>query len=171
MQISQDAVQMVSGHDPDAVRESALIWARAKAQRDNDPEPATAEETMPGIRRRLALEGSNLILATSDGLGVGFTLFAPQEQSLEIFYLAVDPAAWGGGIGSRLLLSAENHARKIGRVSLELWVIRDNARAIRAYENYGFLGTGEAKRDGPNGRVERRFLKHIGPQPAAPTAA
>jgi len=92
---------------------------------------------------------------------VGFLLAAPRAQTLEIFYLAVDPDAWGCGVGSHLLLSAEDHARKIGRETLELWVINDNQRAIRVYERSGWLGTDEVKRATPSGRLERRFLRHL----------
>jgi ribosomal protein S18 acetylase RimI-like enzyme len=92
---------------------------------------------------------------------VGFLLIAPRARTLEISYLAVDPDAWGCGIGSRLLLSAEDHAREIGRETRELWVMSDNERAIRVYERSGWLGTAEVKRDTPSGRLERRFLRHV----------
>jgi GNAT superfamily N-acetyltransferase len=95
----------------DAVKESAAIWARAKARRDEDPEPATVEESGPGIQRRLSIEGAELLLARKDGQPVGFALVAPSEQTLELFYLGVDPDAWGAGVGSLLLRSVEERAR------------------------------------------------------------
>ena len=49
-------------------------------------------------------------------------------RTLEISYLGVDPDEWSSGVGTRLLLSAQDHAREIGRETLELWVINDNAR-------------------------------------------
>jgi GNAT superfamily N-acetyltransferase len=154
-------MHVTAAHEADGVKESAAIWARAKACRDQDPEPATVEETMPGIRRRLSIDGAKLLLARRDGHPVGFTLVAPRARTLEIFYLAVDPDAWGSGVGTRLLVSAEDHAREIGRQTLELWVINDNDRAIRVYERSGWVGTEEVKRDTPSGRLERRFLRHI----------
>jgi GNAT superfamily N-acetyltransferase len=130
---SDGVVHVTAAHGPDEVKESAAIWARAKACRDQDPEPATVQETMPGIRRRLAIDGAKLFLARRDGHPVGFALVAPRARTLEIFYLGVDPDAWGSGVGSHLLLSAEDHARQIGHETLELWVINDNRRAIRVY--------------------------------------
>lgn len=162
MEILDNAVHMVAGQDAEAVWDAAVIWAGARARRDHEPEPVAAEETMPGIRRRLALDGATLLRARRDGRCVGFALFAPRPQTLEIFYLAVAPDSWTGGIGSRLLLDVENHAREIGCATLELWVISDNERAIRVYEKYGFAGTGEES-EPPNGRPERRFVKHLGP--------
>jgi GNAT superfamily N-acetyltransferase len=54
--------------------------------------------------------------------------WSARARTLEIFYLGVDPDAWGSGVGTRLLHSAEDHAREIGRETLELWVINDNER-------------------------------------------
>lgn len=147
------AVHVAAAHGADRVKESAAIWARAKACRDQDAEPATIEETMPGIWRRLSIDGASLFLARRDGHPVGFLLVAPRARTLEVFYLAVDPDVWGCGVGSLLLLSAEDHAREIGRETLELWVINDNERAIGVYERSGWLGTDEVKRDTSSGRL------------------
>lgn len=155
------AVHVAAAHGADRVKECAAIWARAKACRDQDAEPATIEETMPGIWRRLSIDGASLFLARRDGHPVGFLLVGPRARTLEVFYLAVDPDVWGCGVGSRLLLSAEDHAREIGRETLELWVINDNERAIGVYERSGWLGTDEVKRDTSSGRLERRFLRHV----------
>ena len=117
---------------------------------------------MSGIQRRLGLDGAKLVLAWRDDRPVGFTLFAPRSRTLEVFYLAVDPEAWGTGVASHLLVSAEEHARELGRQTLELWVINDNERAIRVYERAGWVATQVVKRDTPEGRLERRFLRHLG---------
>jgi len=116
---------------------------------------------MPGIRRRLSIDGAKLLLARGDGQSVGFALVAPRARTLKIFYLGVDPDAWCSGVGTRLLLIAEDHAREIGRETLELWVINDNERAIRVYERSGWVGTEEVKRNTSSGRLDRRFLRHI----------
>ena len=158
---SDGVVHVTSAHRADGVEESAAIWAHAKACRDQDPEPATVENTMPGIRRRLSIDGAKLLLARRDGQPVGFALVAPRARTLEIFYLGVDPDAWCSGVGTRLLLIAEDHAREIGRETLELWVINDNERAIRVYERSGWVGTEEVKRNTSSGRLDRRFLRHI----------
>ncbi|MDQ0677167.1 ribosomal protein S18 acetylase RimI-like enzyme [Arthrobacter pascens] len=161
MAIADDPVSVVADHGVAGVRESAAIWVHAKAYRDRNSNPATVEETMPGIRSRLDLDGAVLLLAQRSGSSVGFILFAPRERTLEIFYLGVAPEMWGRGIGRRLLLSAEDHARKIGQQALELWVINDNDRAIHVYERSGFVATEELKRDVKSGRLERRFLRPL----------
>ena len=163
MNSSAGVVQVGLAHGTDGLQESAAIWAQAKARRDQDPEAATVEQTLPGIRRRLSLDGAKLFLARRDGHPVGFALVAPRVRTLELFYLGVVPEAWGSGVASRLLLSAEDHAREIGRETLELWVINDNERAIGVYQRSGWVGTDELKRDTPAGRLERRFIRHLRP--------
>lgn len=154
-------IQVSQVHDDDAARAAAAIWAGATARRDQEPEPATVEEALPGIRRRLDLEDAVLFLAHEDGNPVGFALVAPHPHSLELFYLGVDPAAWGKGVAQDLLNVVAGHAQAIGRDTIELWVINDNVRAIGVYQRAGWSATDELK---PNaaGRLERRFLNRIG---------
>lgn len=154
-------VQLAVGLGLDAIVEAAWIWARATAARDRRSEPPSGEEKIPGIQRRLSLEGSSLLLARRDSKSVGFALFAPHSDSLEIYYLAVDPDSWSSGVASALLAGTQDHARSIGRAKLELWVIDDNKRALGAYARSGFVDTGQLKRDETTGQVERRLVKHI----------
>ena len=145
---------------PSGTEAAATIWARARSRRDG--EPTTAEDTTPGIRRRLAVEGATLLLVHRDGRPVGFTLFAPRTVTLEIFYLATDPDSWGTGVAAHLLTRAEDHARLLGRDTMELWVITDNRRAIAVYERAGWTATEEVATDPASGRIERRFVRNLG---------
>ena len=156
-----DELQLALNLEPNGVNEAALIWARATALRDQRPEPLTGEEKIPGIQRRLHLEGSKLLLASREDSYVGFALFAPHKESLEIFYLAVAPDAWGSGVASSLLVAVEDYARSIGCAALELWVINDNNRALGVYERSGFVDTEHVKRDESSGQIERRMLKQF----------
>jgi GNAT superfamily N-acetyltransferase len=159
---SAGVVQVACAEAPDGAVHAATIWARARARRDRAPQPYGVEETLPGIQRRLGLEGAKLLLASQSSRPLGFTLFAPRSPTLEVFYLAVDPDAWGTGVARQLLLNVEQHAREIGVGTLELWVITDNERAIRLYERAGWIGTQAVKRDTPQSRPERRFVRRIG---------
>ncbi|MHA7304624.1 GNAT family N-acetyltransferase [Arthrobacter sp. TMN-49] len=138
-----------------------MIWARAKARRDRAAKPATVEETILGIQRRLRIDGAKLLLARRDDAYVGFSLFAPRSETLEVFYLAVVPESWGSGVASKLLGGTEDYARDIGRTMLELWVISSNERAISVYERSGFVRTEQVKCEAPSGQTERRFRKRI----------
>ena len=55
--------------------------------------------------------------------------------------LAVDPACRGRGVGTALLQKAEERARSMGRRTMSLGVIGDNAGAIRLYERLGYRCT------------------------------
>jgi GNAT superfamily N-acetyltransferase len=162
MDSSDGGVQVAGCQTDEGAVHAATIWARARAQRDGAPQPLGIEETLPGIHRRLALEGATLLLAWQGGRPVGFTLFAPRSRTLEVFYLAADPDVWGTGVASHLLLTIERHARELGHKTLELWVIDDNERAVRLYERAGWRSTDDVKRDAPQSRPERRFLRHVG---------
>ncbi|MEU5697096.1 GNAT family N-acetyltransferase [Actinosynnema sp. NPDC020468] len=140
---------------------AATIWARATACRDGDPEPAPGEAAVPGLLKRLDVVGARLVLARVDGRPVGFTLVAPRADALEVWYVGVDPDAWGGGVARRLLRTAEDHARETGHEELRLWVIADNARAIRVYESAGWVGTDEVAHNPRSGRLERRFVRRV----------
>ncbi len=145
-----------------AVAEAALIWARATAVRDQRPVPSTGEEKVLGIQRRLDVDGAELLIARYEDSAVGFTLFAPQGNGLEIFYLASDPDAWGRQIASGLLAAVEDSAVSQGLQVLELWVLNDNDRAIGFYERSGFNATGRVKHDPALGQTELRMVKRLG---------
>lgn len=55
--------------------------------------------------------------------------------------LAVDPAYRGRGIGTALLRKAEERARSMGKRTMSLGVIGENAGAIRLYERLGYRTT------------------------------
>ncbi|KQZ87974.1 hypothetical protein ASD62_00175 [Phycicoccus sp. Root563] len=154
------AVTDASDLSDEVVTQGAAIWARARNHRDGAAAPSAAdcEGAIAGVRRRLALLGARILLAHRDEAVVGFALFAPNARATEVFYLAVDPEAWGGGIGTALLAAVDDLARQDDR-PLELWVIDDNARAIAVYERAGWLPTDEVVRDGASGRLERRFVR------------
>lgn len=149
-----------SGGGAEAIREAAAIWSEATALRDGTLTARKVEELIPGVRRRLSLAAAELLIARSSGSAAGFTLYAPHQDTLEIFYLAVHPDAWGRGVASQLLREVDKRAREMDRRILELWVIDDNERAISVYEHNGFVRTDDTKNDSSSTR-ERRLLKQL----------
>ncbi|WP_425862714.1 GNAT family N-acetyltransferase [Arthrobacter sp. TWP1-1] len=155
-------LKLTTHRDLEAAREAATIWGLAKAHRDQNFEPDPVEKTLPGIQRRLDIAGAELILAARSDNYVGFTLFAPRGESLEIFYLAVAPDSWGGGVAKALLASVEGYARDMSRATLDLWVISDNERAINVYKRAGYTDSGQLQHDDSSDRTERRMVKDLG---------
>jgi ribosomal protein S18 acetylase RimI-like enzyme len=75
---------------------------------------------------------------------VGWVAFGPSRDSdaeagageLEAIYVA--PEHWATGIGRALWLVARRRLMELGFSSATLWVLADNARAIRFYRAAGF---------------------------------
>ena len=90
-----------------------------------------------------------------EGEVVGFASCGPQRTPTldfagEYYALYVLEAAQRQGIGRTLMAAMSNHLSRAGLVSASLWVVRDNARAVRFYERFGgvLVGTQEESRDG-----------------------
>jgi mycothiol synthase len=56
----------------------------------------------------------------------------------EVYNLAVHPRAQGRSVGPALLYAGLEHLNAVGCSEVILWVDRDNERAVRLYERYGF---------------------------------
>src|SRR3954470_16087402 len=79
-----------------------------------------------------------------DVVGYVVAWFAADEG--EIANLAVAPAAWGGGVGRRLLDAALNAAAARGTAAVYLEVRDSNERARRLYQSSGFEEVGRRTR-------------------------
>lgn len=73
------------------------------------------------------------------------------EDGWNVIALAVDPAAQGKGIGTKLMNSLEEHARTMGCTFIRLNsnVVRESAHAF--YEHIGYI----------HDKTQRRYIKHI----------
>ena len=77
-----------------------------------------------------------------------------EERLGEVFAIYVHPNAWGTGAGLALMGEAVAWLRERWREAV-LWVARENPRARRFYERYGWEADGAAKVDevAPGARV------------------
>ena len=81
----------------------------------------------------------------SQVLGYVTLLFNAGTSLARMYSLAVHPEAQGKGIGTELIVSAEQEATEHDCITLRLEVRRDNARAIRRYETLGYRQFGVRK--------------------------
>ena len=87
---------------------------------------------------------SELWLAKADGVTQAWINFGKSRDDdldatdAEIWALYVAPPFWSKGIGLQLWLKAKDCIRSQGFSSCSLWVLSENARAIRFYEMVGF---------------------------------
>ena len=95
--------------------------------------------------REIAFQWRDNILVALDGERVvgfiGYGIGRDTPDTGEIFALYVLPEYWGKGVSQKLMdagLSALNAYPNIA-----LWVLKENARAIRFYEKCDFRKTGE----------------------------
>jgi GNAT superfamily N-acetyltransferase len=73
----------------------------------------------------------------------------------EVYAFYLHPDAWGSGAAAALMARCHEYLTDTGYTEAVLWVLRDNPRARRFYENVGWSPTG-------------REMMFEGPQTAAP---
>lgn len=96
--------------------------------------------------RSLLLEGSpsEIVVAELDRGLIGFASFGPsrdgdaREDTGELYAAYVLPEHWSTGIGRALWYRARDRLVERGFLRATLWVLSDNARAIRFYSAAGF---------------------------------
>lgn len=87
---------------------------------------------------------ADLLLAERDGAVVASHWTKLVDGALggdepgEVYVVAVDPAAQGGGLGSAILLAGLAHLRQRGARRVVLYVDADNAAAVHVYRRWGF---------------------------------
>ena len=98
-----------------------------------------------------------ILLAFEDAVG-------PDEFHIDL--VAVGPSSRGMGIGTALMLKAEEKAESTGKYTMSLGVIAENEGAIRLYERLGYRTTrtwrGFLVRLASNSTEVRRMEKSIG---------
>ena len=95
---------------------------------------------------KMAYSWTDGILIAKDGeCVVGFVGYGDRGEESpdvgEIFALYVLSAYYGTGVGQQLMEAGLEQLKGYPQVCL--WVLKDNARAIRFYEKCGFRATGE----------------------------
>ena len=133
----------------------------------------TAANRLPRWQQWLAEPAPRTRVAEQDGQVLGWLTTGPQRDRdldpatvAEIYALYVHPAAWGHGCGSALMASVLADLAARGYAETNLWVLHNNARAIRFYEQQGFRADGAAKSEtGAYGAVfdEIRYRRALGP--------
>jgi ribosomal protein S18 acetylase RimI-like enzyme len=111
-------------------------------------------------RQTLAESASELLVASDQSSIVGFVSFGNSRDADaapdrgELWALYVRPSAWSTGVGRELWHAAHTRMLERGFASVSLWVLQQNARAIRFYSVAGFkLEHGSEKKFELGGRA------------------
>lgn len=107
-----------------------------------------------------------LLVAESGNRTVGWAGFgAARDAELthlgELGGLYVHPDLWSQRVGHALITRAEEELLAEGWSEAYLWVLDGNDRAIRFYEQHGWVADGQEKVDDAGGARGLRELRHV----------
>ena len=90
------------------------------------------------------------------GENSGMLVWQKVQDSAEIVAIHSLPESWGTGLGYAMLEEALN---QIGNQPVFLWAFKENKRARRFYEKYGFRWDGTERVSEFDGALEVRYVK------------
>lgn len=94
----------------------------------------------------MANERATILKCVHESEGILGSVYLEQKgDRLYLGMLSVDTTKQSSGIGKRLLLAAEEHARSLGCKAIFMQVISVRAELIAYYERHGYRLTGERK--------------------------
>jgi len=100
-------------------------------------------------RQFLAGEISSQHIIEADGNPAGMLCFGPSreedagEDTYEVYAIYLHPDYFRQGIGTRAMNYALGEAKKLGKLSMTVWVFAENASAIAFYAACGFVPDGK----------------------------
>jgi GNAT superfamily N-acetyltransferase len=166
--IPRQIIDRVTAPDGGArVRQSFRIrpWQRMIAAVSDRPRPpAAARPDAPGI------VGYASFGPERDVVGMPWpyplTAAGAEGRTAELYALYVHPAWWSTGTGRALMDRVLAKVSAAGYLAITLWVLRDNARARRFYEQAGFAPDGASHLlDDLGGVAEIRYRRTLSPGP------
>lgn len=90
------------------------------------------------------LKPENTILKfTESDTIIGSVLLVEKEKQLYLGMLTVSPELQNSGMGKKLLVEAENHAKSLGLSSIIMSVISVREELIAWYKRHGYVDTGK----------------------------
>jgi GNAT superfamily N-acetyltransferase len=90
------------------------------------------------------LRKGQFLAVDDEGVMAGCVYLEPRGERAYLGLLSVDPSRQGGGLGSRLMAAAENHARGAGCRAVDLNVVNVREELPAFYARCGYLQTGTA---------------------------
>ena len=115
-------------------------------------------------------EPEDVWVATVGAEVAGWIAFGPSRdadaaQTGEVEAVYVSAQYWGGGLGRALWLQARSRLTQRGFHSVTLWVLLENARAIRFYRAAGFAPQPGSEKEiiiGGKSLMEMRYAIQLG---------
>jgi len=107
---------------------------------------ATLESTQALCTDMAAGKRYDLVLDAA-GQIVGWAFIASLDRDEADFGIGINSELTGKGHGRRLIQAVIDRARKLGKRSIRLCHVHDNARAHHLYSSFGFVATGTHRGD------------------------
>ncbi|MEM7019803.1 MAG: GNAT family N-acetyltransferase [Pseudomonadota bacterium] len=103
-------------------------------------------------RKMLSQSPNNTLVAEENDTITGWISYGPcrdedDADKGEVYAIYILPEYWGQGYGEALLTQAETNLQRLGYQVVTLWVLEDNHRARRFYENRGYQPDGKTQED------------------------
>jgi len=95
------------------------------------------------VRHYIRDKETMVLVASVDGVIVGFAIMKFRDQEAHLFLLAVQPAAQRSGVGKALLEWLEKSCRTAGMQQVRLEVRASNERAKQFYRQLGYRLVGQ----------------------------
>ncbi len=116
------------------------------------------------IKEFFAEKGSTILKFVAEGKIIGCVRLLKHGSQLYLGMFAVDPTVQNKGIGKKILLAAEEEARKQKCKSIDMTVISERKELIDWYKRNGYVEVGEKKPmvfDNPSGGIPKKDLYFI----------
>jgi len=116
------------------------------------------------IEEFFAQPGSTIFKFVDGGKIIGCVRLVTHGTQLYLGMFAVDPSIQNNGIGKKILLAAEEEARKQNCKSIDMTVISVRTELIDWYKRNGYVEVGEKKPmvfDNPSGGIPKKDLYFI----------
>ncbi|MBI1768784.1 MAG: GNAT family N-acetyltransferase [Bacteroidetes bacterium] len=109
-------------------------------------------------------QGSTILKFVDEGKIIGCVRLLKHGSQLYLGMFAVDPTVQNAGIGKKILLAAEEEARRQNCKSIDMTVISERKELIDWYKRNGYVEVGEKKPmvfDNPCGGIPKKDLYFI----------
>jgi ribosomal protein S18 acetylase RimI-like enzyme len=99
-------------------------------------------DSLPCINRTIELGGAFYVLENDDGKIIGTSWLTNDGRRIYLHHFGIEPSYQGLGLSKALLNTSLQFARKCG-LQIKLEVHKDNLKALRLYEKFGFNYLGD----------------------------
>ena len=116
------------------------------------------------VKEFLTEPGSTILKYLKGEQIVGCVRLLKHGHRLYLGMFAVDPSLQNTGIGKKILIAAEDEAKKQNCQSIDMTVISERTELIHWYKRNGYVEVGEKKPmdfDNPSGGIPKRDLYFI----------